>query len=163
LLLCAALLQGTAAVDAWHTWRASVDFDQLEAGAFALLPLLYHNLHHHSIRDPWLVKCKGIYRRTWSQNQLSLQQLTALMHTLHDAQIKPLLLADTALLLAHYPDYSLRTLPHIDIATTPEPAARVLPLLQQRVGNHSPQHNVDCPPAYTQARYTAFSTRRGGK
>jgi len=32
LLLRAALLQGEVGVEAWQAWRASVDFDQLEAG-----------------------------------------------------------------------------------------------------------------------------------
>lgn len=132
LLLRAAMLQGEPAVEAWHAWRAKADLDAPEAGTFALLPLLYYNLHNQGISDPWLVKCKGIYRRTWSQNQLILQQVAALLRALQSADIQPLLLDDTALLLAHYPDYGLRMLQQVDVATSPEQAAQVLPILQEQ-------------------------------
>ncbi len=131
LLLQAALLQGATGGEAWRAWRACVDFDQLEAGAFALLPLLYHNLRRQNIADPWLVKCKGIYRRTWSQNQLHLAQVASLLRALHTIGIQPLLLGDTAILLAHYPDYGLRMLHQLDIATPPEQAAPMIERLAQ--------------------------------
>ncbi len=153
MLLQAALLQGDVASAAWRAWRTNVDFDQLEPGAFALLPLLYHNLQPQGIADPWLVKCKGIYRRTWAQNQLHLQQVTALLRVLEAAGIQPLLLTDAALLLAHYPDYGLRMLNQVELAIPAIQGASTLAALQQAGwrASHSTQPSWSANPNTSQS------------
>src|SRR5574341_997684 len=78
LLLRAALLADGDALDAWQAWKSEADFDQLDYGTARILPLLYRNLTFLQIHDPFLRRLKGIYRRTWYANQLTLRDLAGL-------------------------------------------------------------------------------------
>jgi hypothetical protein len=122
LLLQAALLQGEPALAAWRAWRLTADLDQLPPGGFALLPLLAYNLQQHGLSDDLLNKCQGIYRRTWTQNQLRLQAVGALLGTVADAGLTPVLSGDLPLALLYYPAQGLRAINHLHLAT-PAPQA----------------------------------------
>ena len=44
LLLRAALLEGSHAIETWNDWKRGIILDRLDRGSIRLLPLLYHNL-----------------------------------------------------------------------------------------------------------------------
>lgn len=131
LLLQAAVGPGDSALTAWRAWRLTADLDQLPPGGFGLLPLLAHNLQSFGINDPLLDKCQGIQRRTWTQNQLAFRQVTPLWQQLHAAGIPPIVHADTALALLHYPQLGTRMLDALNLLTAAADSARLTALLAQ--------------------------------
>lgn len=128
LLLCAALLAGEEALAAWRAWRLTADLDQLPPGGFALLPMLAYNLQHYGLHDDLLNKCQGIHRRTWTQNQLRLQTVTALLRPMQEAGLTPLLTGDLPLALRYYPAQGLRAINQLHLWT---PAAQVAAVQMQ--------------------------------
>ncbi|HSR18731.1 MAG TPA: hypothetical protein VLM39_11630, partial [Ignavibacteriaceae bacterium] len=70
LLLKASLFEGDKFIYAWEKWKSCVNFEQIDPGSYRLLPLLYQNLVKHEIKDPLTERLKGIYRRTWFENQI---------------------------------------------------------------------------------------------
>jgi hypothetical protein len=74
LLLKAALLDGNAALDAWHEFgAANAGIDHLEGDAYRLLPQLFRSLQSLGLEEPALGRLKGIYRHAWYANQLLLR------------------------------------------------------------------------------------------
>ncbi len=131
LLLRAALLQGEPALDAWRAWRVNADLDQLPPGGFGLLPLLAYNLRPYKLIDPLLDMCQGIHRRSWTQTQLLLQEITPLLQRLQQAHITPVLGGDLALALFQYPEQGLRMVNRIDLLTATAQPTALLPLFSQ--------------------------------
>jgi hypothetical protein len=131
LLLRAALLRGTDAISAWEKWKSSVDIDHLDPGSNNLLPLLYHNLGRHGIEDPSINRLKGVYRQTWYKNQLSMQTLSALLTTFHNAGIQTMVLKGAALLLLYYRNYGLRPMGDIDVLVHVEQAGDAVDLMMK--------------------------------
>lgn len=125
LLLHTALLPAEAALATWRAWRVTADLDQLPPGGFGLLPLLAYNLQHVGIVDPLLDKCQGIYRRTWTQNQLHLRQLAITIQALQAKQLTPLMQGEVPLALAYYPGPGLRIVQQAHLVTPAAQAAAV--------------------------------------
>ncbi len=91
LLLQAAYLSGTAAISAWEKWRSSVDFENLDWGAYQLLPHLHQNLIKHNIQDPLMPRMQGIQRLFWCKNQGFLPVLATVLLACQQAGIQPIL------------------------------------------------------------------------
>ena len=72
LALQAALCDTNSAHNAFAQWQARVDLDHLPAGHYPLLPLISNNLESHGIDHPWSPRLRGIHRKTWYANQLTL-------------------------------------------------------------------------------------------
>jgi len=130
LLLQAALLQGPAALAAWRDWRLTADLDQLPPGGFALLPLLAYNLQQYGLSDDLINKCQGIHRRTWTQNQLRLQTVSALLRPRPDAELTPVFTGDLPLALLYYPAQGLRAINQLHLWT---PAAQATVMQTQLI------------------------------
>lgn len=129
LLLRAVLLQGKDAIQAWEKWKSSTDIDQLDVGSHRLIPLLYRNLHNQGIEDPFMGKFKGVYRRTWYENQLLFHNISTLLRSFHDAGIETMLLKGAALVLLHYKDYGVRPMADLDVLVHPEQALTAVNLM----------------------------------
>lgn len=114
LLLRAALLSGTEATQAWIEARPRLDIDRLEEGSYSLLPLVYRQLQEAEVTEPLLPRLKGIYRHTWSKNQVVLRELRAVVDTLAAAGVEPLVIGGAAR-LAYYPELGLRTLTEFEL------------------------------------------------
>lgn len=128
LLLHAALLAGEQALTAWRAWHLTADLDHLPPGGFALLPLLAYNLQPQGINDDLLNKCQGIYRRTWTQNQLHLQSVSTLLRSIQDAGLTPVLTGDLPLALLYYPTQGLYAINQLQLWT---PAAQAAAMQRQ--------------------------------
>ena len=92
-LLQAAILGGAAAKTAFDEWQGSVDLAHLPPGQYPLLPRLYRNLERLRVEHPWLAALKGIYKRNWYANQLTVQTAARLVQALVQMGI-PTALAD---------------------------------------------------------------------
>ena len=98
LLLKAALLQGPDAIHAWQEWKDNTDLEgHLDRGSFRLLPLLYKNLLRHRVKNPFMNKLKGIYRREWYKNQMLFFEMSKVLRYLHDKGIRTMILKGAAL------------------------------------------------------------------
>ena len=77
-LLRATLCTGAAAQDAWQLWSTTVDFENdLDLASYRLLPMLYYNLQASQIDVQLLPRLRGVYKRTWVENQLLFKKLEA--------------------------------------------------------------------------------------
>jgi len=130
LLLKACLLEGEPALKAWHEWKASIDFDSLETGSRRMLPLLFQNLKKHHVSDPLMEKMKGIYRYTWSKNQLLVRNFIPALETFTQAGIKTIILKGWALILHYYKDYGLRPMNDIDCLVRKQDAYKAFHVMQ---------------------------------
>src|SRR5271163_4711088 len=87
LFLQAALLQGPRGIHAWRLWHAGADIDGLDIGCQRLLPQLYHTLQSQGVSDAVIERFKGLYRRTWYQNQLLFHSMADLLRNFHQVGI----------------------------------------------------------------------------
>ncbi len=131
LLLKAALLQGEIATDSWQQWKASVDIENLDQESYQLLPLLYGNLSAHDVKDEHIGRLKGVYRRSWCENQVMMQNLTTILRCFQEAKIDTLLLKAAAMNLHLSRDNSLRMINYLDILVHPADALQAMSLLQK--------------------------------
>jgi hypothetical protein len=128
LLLRAAVLPPEQAVAAWLEARKTLDIDVLERGSYSLMPLVYCRLSESLADEPLLPRLKGIYRHTWSKNQVLLEDLRATVRSFSAADVEPLVLGGAAR-LAYYPGLGLRTLTEFELLVGEdevEPALRAV-------------------------------------
>lgn len=100
LLLQAALLPGEAAKDAYIKWKKAVDLELFnDEVSYNLLPKLYLNQQNNIEVDKTLKILKGIYRRTWLENQLLSSQLLVFLKLFMKKQIDFIVLSHTPFVL----------------------------------------------------------------
>ena len=128
LLLRAALLEGTAGLDACRQWLEHGQLDQLDEGSCRLLPLLYSNMVKNELRDPRMIKLKETYLRTFYKNQVLLFKSLVVVRKLQEAGIKVMLLKGGALLL-HYKQVGVRPMHDLDVLVPTAKAQEATALL----------------------------------
>jgi len=129
LLLKAALLRGSGAIDAWNEWKSSVDVDHLDPASSRLLPLLYQNLRIHGVEDRMVDRCRHAHQLTWYSNQMLFRDMAAALRSFRAAGIQTMVLKGTALILLHYRDHGLRPMGDFDLLVRTEQALEAIDLL----------------------------------
>ena len=130
-LLRACLLSGRDAADAWQSWRSHVSFDEIDAASYRLMPLLYQNLRREKIEGELLGRLKGIYRHTWSRNQLLFHAAARTMRAMTDAGIPVILLKGAALAGSFYTDAGLRPMNDFDFMVRLADAPRAFDVMKR--------------------------------
>lgn len=131
LLLRACLLAEEAGRDAWWRWRASVELDELDAGAFRLLGLLYRNLGRLGVTDDSLLpRLSGIYRHFCAHHLMLLRGKAKVLRALHAREIPTLLIKGAALSLAVYRDPGVRPMGDFDLLVPRERALDAMAALR---------------------------------
>ncbi len=132
LLVRAAIQEGPVAIENWQRWLRGTDFekDNLDTITYRLLPLVYHNLAGQEVDHPLMGRLKGIYRRSWYENQLSLQKVIPFIKQIHDQGIPVLLLDDLTSILRLYDGQGVRRLYSLDILVQPKDIHRLLDFLR---------------------------------
>ncbi|MEJ0091063.1 MAG: nucleotidyltransferase family protein [Limisphaerales bacterium] len=148
LLLRACLLSGGEAAAAWKTWRERINFDDIDAASYRLVPLLYKNLRRENIEDELLGRLKGIYRHTWSRNQLLFHEAGRVLKAMNDAGISVLVLKGATLAGSFYLDAGLRPMNDFDFMVPLAGVSRAVAVMEQS-GWHcaesvSPARLVEC-------------------
>lgn len=131
-LLRAGLWEGERALAAWAEWRrAEPDLDDIEKGSHRLLPLVYRNLGPQLADDPDIGRLKGIYRRSWTQNQLGLRIGRQGIDALQGAGLEVVALKGAALLGSAYHDRGARPMGDVDLAVRPERVPEAVEALRE--------------------------------
>jgi Uncharacterised nucleotidyltransferase len=116
LLLQAALLPGDLGLAAWRKWKQRVSWEEdLDAGSFALLPLLYNHLKELGVDDPAMGRLKGIYRKVWYQNMTLLHETAEVLRLFETNRIETMVLKGAALSQLYYRDFGLRKMNDLDV------------------------------------------------
>jgi hypothetical protein len=132
LLIKAALLRGPAALSAWDEWAAVTDFDLVDGGSFRLLPLLYRNLRDEGVAHPLMGRLKGIYRRSWYENQMLFHHAAGIVRCLREGDIRVMLLKGVATVLSCYQgEYGIRPMDDCDILIPPGQVGKAFNCLRE--------------------------------
>jgi predicted nucleotidyltransferase len=117
LLLQAALLSGEVAQNAYRHWKKAVDLESLNDDfSYYLLPKLYLNQqNNNSDADKTLKKLKGIYRRTWLENQFRIPPLQAIFKLFAENRIDFIVLSQTPLVWNLLADTGVFSLDNFDV------------------------------------------------
>jgi len=114
-LLKAAVLPGVKAVSEWNRWRSEVPFEDIDPAVQRLLPLLYQNLTAFGVEESIIAKYKGVYRRTWVDNQIAFQNLVPVFQSFRDADIATIILKGGAMISGYYQNPGLRPVDEIEL------------------------------------------------
>jgi hypothetical protein len=129
-LLRAGLWEPERALPAWDRWRSKQGrLDEVEPGAHRMLPLVYRNLLGR-VEDPDATELKGIYRRSWTVNQMCLRAGRRAIAALSAAGVDTLVLKGAALSAAHYRDPGVRPMADFDLAVPPGNVREALSALE---------------------------------
>lgn len=133
LLLKAALHDGDAALTAFQAWQQCIDIEQhFSNNTRRLLPLVYANMQRLGLHDPLLGRLKGIYRRTWYENQQRLHALQPVIAHLAAHGVDMLLLKGVPLTLSYYRNPALRKMADLDLAVRPDQVRLAIRLLREQ-------------------------------
>ncbi len=160
LVLHAALDDPQAARGAWERWRRAIDFDEVDHGSTRLLPLVYRNLGPDSFDAEVAGRLKGLYRRSWSHNQLLFRRAAAAIRALDAAGIETLVTKGASLATLSYGDVGVRPMDDVDVLVPIERTRAAIAALV--AAGWSPGH--DDPPAWTQVHHSlGFAGAEGGE
>jgi hypothetical protein len=115
LILRAALDPPEQGMIAWKSWRAMVDFDEIDHGSTRLLPLVYRNLGAEAFDPEVAGRMKGIYRRSWSHNQMLFKRAAGALEALAEAGIETMVLKGASLSLLAYGSPGVRPMDDVDV------------------------------------------------
>jgi hypothetical protein len=150
LVLHAALDPAPAAAVAWQRWRQAVDFDDVDHGSTRLLPLVYRNLGPGAFDPEVAGRLKGLYRRSWSHNQLIFKRAADAIAALEAVGIETLVTKGASLAILSYGDVGVRPMDDVDVLVPIERTAAAIEALS--AAGWSPDH--DDPLAWTQVHHS---------
>jgi Uncharacterised nucleotidyltransferase len=150
LVLHAALDPVPDALAAWERWRGRLDFDDVDHGSTRLLPLVYRNLGPSSFDAEVAGRLKGLYRRSWSHNQLIFKRAAEAIGSLREAGIETLVTKGASLALLAYHDVGARPMDDVDVLVPIERAGDAISVLS--AAGWSPDH--EDPLAWTEVHHS---------
>lgn len=137
-LLRAALLDGDAAIAAFHEWRLLYDFEgQHEGGRFRMLPLLHANMSRLELDDPVMARLRGVHLHSWAEGQRRHHSAAKVITLLQGEDIPVMLSKGMALAQDYYPTPALRPMHDIDILVPRRLGEDALRLLSREGWHHS--------------------------
>jgi Uncharacterised nucleotidyltransferase len=114
-LLRAGLFEAPGAIASWRTAQSMVDLDDLDDESLRLLPLVYVNLRRLDVHDPEMGRLKGLYKKTWFENELAFHRLAEALTSFHASGIPTTLLKGAPLVDLYYRDRGSRSMHDIDL------------------------------------------------
>ncbi len=150
LVLHAALDPAPAAAEAWRRWRETVEFDEVDHGSTRLLPLVYRNLGADAFDAEVAGRLKGLYRRSWSHNQLIFKRAAEAISALEGAGIQTLVTKGASLALLSYGDVGVRPMDDVDVLVPLARAGEAIEVLG--AAGWKPAH--DDPPAWMRVHHS---------
>jgi hypothetical protein len=145
LMLRAALLPGSAGLEAGRTWLATADIQRLGKASRGLLPMLYERFRKEGLDGPIMPVLKGVRRHAWYNNRLLFHHGAQAIDRLREAGIEVMVLKGAAMVTAYHHDASLRPMEDLDILVHHQDARSAVSVLQaqgwaMRRGAHRSAH-----------------------
>lgn len=150
LVLHAALDPAPAAALSWQRWREAVEFDDVDHGSTRLLPLVYRNLGSGAFDAEVAGRLRGLYRRSWSHNQLIFKRAAEALAVLGGVGIETLVTKGASLALLSYGDVGVRPMDDVDVLVPIERTVDAIDALTE--AGWKPDH--EDPPAWTQVHHS---------
>lgn len=119
----------TTTRDAFYAWSNEINFDDVEAGSFRLIPLLYKQMSSLQDSFPNKNRMQGIYRYFLYKNSILMHKSLIALETLEQERIEYILLKGAALVAAYYQEPALRPMNDIDILVKREDAEKAFQVL----------------------------------
>ncbi|MEI8357947.1 MAG: nucleotidyltransferase family protein [Deltaproteobacteria bacterium] len=130
LLLEACLLDDLArARESLDAWSRRADVGRLDSGSYRLLPLLWKRLPYLGSEFPSRDLLKGVYRRTWYANRLSIGRLSRLVSVIRAADVPAMVVKGVPLSLEAYRDAGVRPMGDGDLVVPRVSAHRAVETL----------------------------------
>ncbi len=144
-LLRASLLQGDEALKSWEQFSRPLSPQEIEAefeqAAYTLLPLFFRNLEKHGRSELLPAKYRGVYRHTWTKNQILLHSAASAIKKMNECGIKVMIFKGASIATTHYCDMGVRYMKDVDIIVKPENLNDALRILEEsgwnRVSDYS--------------------------
>jgi hypothetical protein len=114
---------------AWGRWRRGVDFDDVDHGSTRLLPLVYRRLGPDAFDAEVVGRLKGLYRRSWSRNQLLFKRAAEAIELLEAVGIETLVTKGASLALLFYGDVGVRPMDDVDVLVPIERTGEAISVL----------------------------------
>lgn len=128
--LRAAVADHDEAVAAWQDLTRTVDLADLwDAEVYRLLPLVWRRLGD-SVGAEHVDRLKGLYRKSWVQNQHHVHHASELVGRLAAEGIDTLLLKGLPVSLLYYDDLGARPMGDVDLLIRPDQASAAWRLLE---------------------------------
>lgn len=162
LLLKAAVSDRVAALAAWHDWRRAGDLDDVDRASYEVLPTLFRNFERLGIDDPDMGRLKGIYRRTWYQNQVLVRHAAQAIRQLGDAGIAVMVLKGVALMELYYHDHGIRPMNDVDVLVPTKEARRAIDVLRRNGWKPYPRPDRSLEPALSVLHGAPLTNGAGG-
>ncbi len=132
LLLEAGLAGPERAQPAFEEWLGATDLDEdLGWDVVHLLPLVFYHQKRLGVTAPILGRFRGVYRRTWYENQRVLHAARSALGALQKHRIDPLVVDDAALAFAWYESPGLRPISGLDLLISPSNVPDAIAVLAQ--------------------------------
>lgn len=100
---------------AWERWNAMTALDRAGPVSFNLLPLVYRNLTNLGAAGKDIDRLRGVYRYTWSRNQLLMRTGARAIDALDRAGIASLVLKGAAVTILQFGDLGVRPMVDFDL------------------------------------------------
>jgi hypothetical protein len=124
------LAQEERAREAWSAFEPMLHLDGLEAGSYDLLALLYRRLEGLGISSSALPRLRGIYRKAWFENRLTLSLLRSALQVIGGASIPTMIVNDAPAALLLHRDIGTRPINELEIAIPSGMAAAAVRALE---------------------------------
>jgi hypothetical protein len=129
-LLRVALWPPDAATRHWERLRPAFVLDDVwDADTYRLLPLVHRRLLTLGVDDPVLSRLKGVHRREWYRNRVTVSQLAPVLDRLERAGVPTMVVDGVALATVYYDELGTRPIDHAVVLVPPADATRALQLL----------------------------------
>lgn len=130
LLIKAALLKGSEALNAWQDWKSRIALNQTDDNSQNLFPLLYKNLLNLGVEDTSIDVIKHFYRVTEVKTNFLFNIARKPIQILKEEGIQTMLLKGAALSKRYYQDPGLRPMLDVDVLVPPHQANAAITILK---------------------------------
>ncbi|MGE4170711.1 MAG: nucleotidyltransferase family protein [Candidatus Margulisiibacteriota bacterium] len=116
-LLKAGLFPPEVAVGHWQNWEAVYQnrYETIDHASAGLIPLALRNTEKQLPQTPFVKRCKGVYRQTWTHNQLLWLGIQPVIAFLEKSNIPYAFLKGMYMIREEYQDFGCRRLGDVDI------------------------------------------------
>lgn len=131
LLLDCVFGPDSEALERFEEWVAVTDLkDETDWGVFRLLPLVYDRLRDLGVEHPLMGRLKGVYRRSFYENQGNLRLAADVITALDKGGLRPMLLKGAPFCIDYYRTVAVRPMRDVDLVLRPKDIPEAVRLLR---------------------------------